>query len=79
MTSPGRQGSLPRELPLVGRSEELADLQTVFSTEEMIEPLTVLIGETGVGKSRLARTLAGEARRREWTVVYGRAYPVETG
>lgn len=70
---------LPRELPLVGRGEDLAGLQPVFSTAETVEPVTLLTGESGVGKSRLAGTLAGEARRREWTVVYGRAYPVETG
>lgn len=70
---------LPRELPLVGRGRDLEHLFTLFGTAPEVEPLVILKGEGGVGKSRLAQTVAAEARRRGWTVPYGRAYPVETG
>jgi len=70
---------LPGELPLVGRSDDLEELHTLFGDPSAVEPMIVLTGEGGVGKSRLARTLAGEARRRDWRVMVGRAYPVETG
>lgn len=47
--------------------------------EGPVRPLTLLFGEGGVGKTRLAAALADEARRRGWTVVRGQAYPVEAG
>lgn len=70
---------LPRELPLVGRADELERLYTLFGDPSTTEPVAILKGEGGVGKSRLARTVADEAGRRGWTVIHGRAYPVETG
>lgn len=70
---------LPRELPLVGRSRQLERLYTIFGSTPGTPPLHLLHGESGVGKSRLAITLAREAERRDWTVVRGRAYPVEKG
>ncbi len=74
-----RASGLPRELPLVGRAEELDRLHRVFGDDGETTPLVFLSGEAGVGKSRLVDTLAAEARRRGWTVAAGRAYPVETG
>lgn len=79
MSEPVSGSGFPRELPLVGREDDLEVLYTLFGTADGTPPMAVLTGETGVGKSRLARTVAGEARRRDWTVAYGRAYPVETG
>lgn len=69
--------TLPRELPLVGREGELERLFRLFGTEET--GLHLLLGEGGVGKSRLTRVLDDEARRRGWTVLRGRAHPVERG
>lgn len=69
---------LPRELPLVGRSNELDRLYRLFGDDE-VEPIVFVSGEAGVGKTRLAATLMDEARRRGWAVAEGRAYPVETG
>ncbi len=39
----------------------------------------VLMGEAGIGKTRLAEESAREAQRRGWTVIWGRAYPQEQG
>jgi len=70
---------LPRELPLVGRKKDLERLFRLFGHETRVEPVVLLAGDPGVGKSRMAEAVAAEARRRGWTVVEGRAYPVETG
>ena len=75
----GNGTQLPRPLPLVGRRDELQRLFRVFGAGSEGGALRVLVGEGGVGKSRLAQTLAEEASRRDWRVVHGRAYPVEQG
>ncbi len=38
-----------------------------------------LAGEGGIGKTRLARTIADRCAQSGWTVALGSAYPVETG
>ncbi|MGI9625717.1 MAG: helix-turn-helix transcriptional regulator [Longimicrobiales bacterium] len=70
---------LPRDLPLVGRSHDLAQLRTLLGDAEQVEPLYMLTGESGVGKSRMAEAVLDEARRTGWSTVAGRAYPVEAG
>jgi len=70
---------LPRELPLVGRTADLERLYRIFGHGTQVDPMILLTGDPGVGKSRLAQTVAEEARRRGWTVAAGQAYPVETG
>ncbi|MEJ2541015.1 MAG: AAA family ATPase, partial [Gemmatimonadota bacterium] len=75
--SPTRaQDELPREFPLVGRKDELQRLFRIFGAGPT---LRLLVGEGGVGKSRLADTLSREAARRDWRVLTARAYPVEQG
>ncbi len=69
----------PRSLPLVGRAQELLALEQLLDEGAQRTPLVFLSGEGGVGKSRLATELAARARRRGWSVPFGRAYPVETG
>ena len=78
-TTPSAPTPLPRELPFVGRTDELEELGTVLGAPGAVESMRMLTGETGVGKSRLSAALVGEARQRGWTVLQGRAYPVETG
>lgn len=69
-----------QRFPLVGRT---AEVQTVSDALERARAgrgsAVLLVGEPGVGKSRLMTTVAEETRRRGWQVVSGRAYPVETG
>lgn len=67
-------------LPLIHRAGELAALTAALERAESGRGATVFIsGEGGVGKTRLASALAEQAAKRGWTVVSGRAYPVETG
>ena len=75
----GHDVRLPRPLPLVGRRDELERLFRIFGGGLTGVELRVLVGEGGVGKSRLTQTLAEQAARRHWRVVRGRAYPVEKG
>jgi DNA-binding CsgD family transcriptional regulator len=74
------RASLLPQLPLVGRSDELAALNAALAGAEGGAGGTVfLVGESGVGKTRLAASLAEAAAQRGFTVASGRAYPVETG
>ena len=73
---------MPRrdESPLVGRSADLALLSR--SIEEAAKDggrSVFIVGEGGIGKTRLATAAADIAARNGWTVATGRAYPVETG
>ena len=70
----------PDEAPLVGRSAELALLsKTIDEAAKGSGRSVFIVGEGGIGKTRLAAAAAERAARRGWTVVTGRAYPVETG
>lgn len=67
-------------LALIGRSAEMQRLHDLLDRAEGGKGGTlILCGESGVGKSRLLRTVADEAEKRGWLVATGRAYPVETG
>ncbi|MDQ3673140.1 MAG: AAA family ATPase, partial [Gemmatimonadota bacterium] len=71
----GRDGA-----PLVGRAAELALLsRTIDEGAEGAGRSVFIVGEGGVGKTRLAAAAADRAAKRGWTVAIGRAYPVETG
>lgn len=62
---------------LVGRSTEVAELHAAVAAvaEERRGSTLFLIGEAGVGKSRLAREALDIARRRQFNVLWGRATP----
>jgi DNA-binding SARP family transcriptional activator len=61
-----------REMPLVGRDPERRRLADWLSTpRSMRTPMLMLEGETGVGKSRLAKDAADEAYRRGIFVLWG--------
>lgn len=62
---------------LVGRSAEVHGLDAALAdvAEERSGTTLFLIGEAGVGKSRLAREVLAMARRRRFSVLWGRATP----
>src|SRR3954465_6670030 len=70
----------PDEAPLVGRAAELALLTKTTEEAAKGSGRTVfIVGEGGIGKTRLADAAAERAGKRGWNVAIGRAYPVETG
>ncbi|MBA2571533.1 MAG: AAA family ATPase, partial [Gemmatimonadetes bacterium] len=65
---------------LIGRQPELRTLFAALDAAEAKQGSTLfLVGEGGVGKTRLAATISDEAARRGWRVATGRAYPTESG
>ena len=74
-----RRASLP-PLPLVGRAAELTPLGAWLDDNADRRSGTMIVaGAGGVGKTRLAMTIAERAERLGWTVACGRVYVVETG
>jgi DNA-binding SARP family transcriptional activator/pimeloyl-ACP methyl ester carboxylesterase len=65
----------PAETPLIGRDAEAAQLREALdrAAGERGGVLAIL-GETGVGKSRLVEELIAHAKRRDARVLLGRAY-----
>ena len=78
---PSSDGSLPHRLrraersPFVGRASELELLRTVWQrAHEGGRPqVALVVGEAGIGKTRLAARLAGEVAESGGTVLYGGA------
>jgi class 3 adenylate cyclase/tetratricopeptide (TPR) repeat protein len=72
-----------RETPLVGRHEELTQLEAVFARvqREGAPALATVVGEAGVGKSRLMRELEQRLLQRDPapTVREGRCLPYGAG
>jgi DNA-binding SARP family transcriptional activator len=65
-------------LPLVGRAEELATLTGELARAHSgTASYVALVGEPGIGKSRLAAEVARQARDQGWTVAIGRCSPDE--
>jgi DNA-binding CsgD family transcriptional regulator/tetratricopeptide (TPR) repeat protein len=72
-----RRVSCPR---LIGRERELADLVHLLERAAAGEPATTFVlGEAGIGKSRLVGELAGYARGEGFRVLTGRCIPVAEG
>ena len=70
----------PDVAPLVGRGSELALLsRTIDEAASGAGRSVFIVGEGGIGKTRLAAAAAERAAKRGWSVAIGRAYPVETG
>jgi DNA-binding CsgD family transcriptional regulator len=71
---------MPEVAPLVGRSAELAVLSRIIDEAAKGAGRSVfVVGEGGIGKTRLAAAAAERATKSGWIVATGRAYPVETG
>src|SRR4051812_45262020 len=70
----------PAEAPLVGRIAEIALLtRTIDEAAKGAGHSIFLVGEGGIGKTRLAAAAADRAAKRGWSVAIGRSYPVESG
>jgi DNA-binding CsgD family transcriptional regulator/tetratricopeptide (TPR) repeat protein len=69
-----------RSLPHVGRAAELGILgdwlADVASGQGGVQ---IVAGQSGIGKTRLAKALAERAERERWKVTVGRVYSVESG
>lgn len=66
--------------PLVGRATEQRTLGALLADAEAGRGHTAfVVGESGIGKTRLVDAIAEQARQRGFGVVTGRAYPVESG
>src|SRR5688500_2310987 len=70
-----RTVSAYRPQALLGRDPELAELRAALrSAESGTGALVLLVGEPGIGKTRLASDFAGEAGARGAQVTWGRAW-----
>ncbi|HSF07155.1 MAG TPA: AAA family ATPase [Methylomirabilota bacterium] len=70
--------ALPRELPLVGRKAEIHRLREILNRAwEGHGQVVAVIGEAGVGKSRLLAEVAAEAVARGGRVLVGHCYEAE--
>ncbi|ESA37954.1 adenylate cyclase [Leptolyngbya sp. Heron Island J] len=64
--------------PLVGRDNLLRTLeQWLFGTIDDSSPLLLLIGEPGIGKTRLLEALAETATHHHWQTCWGHAFAAE--
>lgn len=79
MTHRGTSAAL-QTLPYVGRMTELnlfSDWLTDIASGH--GGLHIIAGQSGIGKTRLAKAVAERAAREKWKVAIGRVYPVESG
>ncbi len=99
--TPAPQIGRTHQSPLVGRTQELKNLQTLLGTTEQATKFKlpgqrkhatslaldtqrtpqcmILMGEVGIGKTRLAEEIGREARARGWLVAWSRVYAQEGG
>jgi DNA-binding SARP family transcriptional activator/tetratricopeptide (TPR) repeat protein len=74
-TSADRDGATPTAPPLVGRTEELDALRSMWSQGGSPQPLVALVaGEAGLGKSRVVQEVAAEVEREGGTVARARCF-----
>lgn len=71
-----RGGAQGQPLPLVGRGAEINTLREVLARSGEGANLVFITGGQGVGKSRLAATIAEEATENGYRVVKGQAFPL---
>ena len=74
-TSDDQDGATPTAPPLVGRTEELDVLWSIWSQVDPPQPLVVLVtGEAGLGKSRIVQEIGAELEREGGTVARARCF-----
>jgi DNA-binding SARP family transcriptional activator/predicted ATPase len=69
-------GNTTRSLHVVGREREQTELAAWLSSPRPHPPMLLLLGEAGVGKTRLAQDTAEEAYRHRMFVLWGHYYPL---
>ena len=70
----------PSRPPLVGRRAELAQVETTLTEAAGgLGRIALLVGEMGVGKTRLAEEILDLARQRDFTVLVGRTGQANSG
>jgi class 3 adenylate cyclase/tetratricopeptide (TPR) repeat protein len=69
------------DVPLIGREDDLAMLRLIArrAKREQVPQLVTVIGEAGIGKTRLAADLFTELRNDGWSTVVGRSPPYGHG
>ena len=69
------------EVPLVGREDDLDMLRLIArrAARERVPQLVTVIGEAGIGKTRLAAEVFAELRDEGWRTVVGRSPPYGHG
>jgi DNA-binding SARP family transcriptional activator len=65
---------VPRDAPLIGRTAELGALQSARANAAVGPRLMVVVGEAGIGKTRVAAELADEVRRGGGIVAHAHCY-----
>jgi len=69
--------SSPEGVPLVGREGELVAIRAAWEAARPDGRLVLIEGEAGIGKTRLAETIAGAIRDEGGAVLAARGYPGE--
>src|SRR4051794_7796031 len=69
------------EVPLIGREDDLAMLRLIAkrAAREQVPQLVTVIGDAGIGKTRLAGELFAELAADDWRTVVGRSPPYGEG
>ncbi len=70
-------GPHPCVSPLVGREEEWAELQTAWRRSARGPRFALLLGEAGIGKTRLVEEMLHWAERQGIACAYARCYAAE--
>jgi tetratricopeptide (TPR) repeat protein len=66
-------------LPLVGRAQELSLLMDLYATSAADGKVALVVGEPGIGKTRLVEEFAASAMQRGGALVSARCYEGESG
>ncbi len=75
---PGEPPEIPAALPLAGRDGDLAGLLETWRAAAPDGRLSLIEGEAGIGKTRLAEAVAATIRAAGGTVLASRGYPGES-
>ncbi|MEP6639268.1 MAG: AAA family ATPase, partial [Chloroflexota bacterium] len=75
---PDPVAAMPAELPMAGRDDDLAALLGAWRSAAPDGRLAIIEGEAGIGKTRLAESVAASVRAAGGMVLASRGYPGES-